>query len=109
DDRKLQRVLSSPGLLNALEKQHGILFPLSSDESIEADELRARFADWLLQEKKPAFMTAYFTALDYIEHESGPFSKESSAVLERLDAVVGKLRQTAEGLGPAVICLVSDH
>jgi len=109
DDRKLQRSLSTPGLLSALEKQIGTSFPVGSDESIEADELRARFANLLLQEKKPAFMTVYLTALDHIEHETGPFSQESLGVLERLDAVVGKLRQTAEGQNPAVICVVSDH
>ncbi|MGO9307358.1 MAG: alkaline phosphatase family protein [Candidatus Korobacteraceae bacterium] len=109
DDRKLQRSLSTPGLLSALEKQIGESFPVGSDESIDADELRARFANLLLQEKKPAFMAVYLTALDHIEHATGPFSKESLAVLERLDAVVGQLRQTAEAQGPAVICVVSDH
>jgi len=109
DDRKLQRSVSTPELLDALEKQIGTSLPVGSDESIEADELRARFANLLLQEKKPAFMTFYLTALDHIEHETGPFSKESSIVLERLDTVVGKLRHTAEGEGPAVICVVSDH
>src|SRR5207247_2103536 len=54
-------------------------------------------------------MTVYLTALDHTEHASGPFSKESLAVLERLDAVVGQLRQTAEEQGPAVVCVVSDH
>ncbi len=109
DDRKLQRSLSTPGLLSALEKELDTSFPLGSDESIEADELRGRFANVLLQDKKPAFMTVYLTALDHIEHETGPFSKESLGVLERLDAVVGKLQQKAEEQGPAVICVVSDH
>jgi hypothetical protein len=80
-----------------------------SDESIEADELRSRFAELLLKEKNPGFMTVYLTALDHIEHETSPFSKESLALLERLDAVVGGLRQEAEARGSAVICIVSDH
>jgi predicted AlkP superfamily pyrophosphatase or phosphodiesterase len=109
DDRKLQRALSTPGLLEGLEKEIGTPFPVGSDESIEADELRARFAVLLLREKNPRFMTVYLTSLDHIEHETGPFSRESFAVLERLDMVVGNLRQTAEVPGPAVICLVSDH
>ena len=109
DDRKLQRSLLTPGLLRDLEKQIGTLFPVGSDESLEADELRARFANALLGEKKLAFMTVYLTALGHTEHASGPFSKESLAVLERLDAVVGQLRQTAEEQGPVVVCVVSDH
>lgn len=68
-----------------------------------------RFANALLGEKKLAFMTVYLTALDHTEHASGPFGKESLAVLERLDAVVGQLRQTAEEQGPVVVCVVSDH
>lgn len=83
--------------------------PVGSDESIEADELRARFAELLLQEKNPGFMTVYLTALDHIEHETAPFSTESLVVLERLDTVVGRLRQDAEAHGPAVVCVVSDH
>lgn len=109
DDRKLQRSVSTPGLLEGLEKEMAMPFPLGSDESIEADELRARFAELLLREKNPVFMTVYLTALDHIEHETSPFSKESLAVLERLDGVVGRLRQDGEARGPAVICVVSDH
>jgi predicted AlkP superfamily pyrophosphatase or phosphodiesterase len=109
DDRKLQRSLSTPGLLEGLERQLGMPFPVGSDETIEADELRARFAEPLLREKNPGFMTVYLTALDHIEHETAPFSRQSFAVLERLDAVVGKLRKIAESRGPAVVCVVSDH
>jgi predicted AlkP superfamily pyrophosphatase or phosphodiesterase len=109
DDRKLQRSVSTPGLLEGLEKELATQFPLGSDESIEADEMRARFAEVLLREKNPGFMTVYLTALDHIEHETAPFSEESQAVLERLDTVVGNLRKDAESRGPAVVCVVSDH
>jgi len=109
DDRKLQRSVSTPWLLESLEKEMATQFPLGSDESIEADETRARFAELLLREKNPGFMTVYLTALDHIEHETAPFSKESLAVLERLDTVIGDLRHAAEARGPAVVCLVSDH
>jgi predicted AlkP superfamily pyrophosphatase or phosphodiesterase len=107
--RDLQRSVSTPGLLEGLEKEMATAFPVGSDESIEADELRARFAELLLREKNPGFMTVYLTALDHIEHETAPFSKASLAVLERLDTVVGRLRHVAEARGPAVICVVSDH
>jgi len=109
EDRKLQHSVSTPGLLEGLEKEMATPFPLGSDESIEADEMRARFAELLLSEKNPGFMTVYLTALDHIEHETSPFSKESLAVLERLDTVIGNLRQDAEARGPAVVCVVSDH
>ena len=109
DDRKLQRSVATSGLLESLEKEMATPFPVGSDESIEADEQRAGFAELLLREKNPGFMTVYLTALDHIEHETAPFSRESLAVLERLDTVVGRLRQDAEARGPAVICVVSDH
>jgi hypothetical protein len=56
-------------------------------------------------------MTAYFTALDHEEHESGPFSAGSLAVLERIDAIVGTLVAAAERTDPgnAIVCVVSDH
>ena len=40
-------------------------------------------------------MTAYFTALDHAQHESGPFSAEAKATLERIDGIVGTLVRAA--------------
>ncbi|HEV2991855.1 MAG TPA: ectonucleotide pyrophosphatase/phosphodiesterase, partial [Candidatus Angelobacter sp.] len=110
DDRKLLWSLSTPGLLSALEQKLGP-YADGQSESIESDENRALFAVRLIQEKKPDLTLAYFTALDHIEHETGPFSPQSLATLERLDAIVGKLTQTAQETfnGQAVIVVVSDH
>ncbi len=109
DDRKLIRALSTP-LLRDLEQELGP-YAEGSNEDIAGDERRARFAVRLLEREKPNFMTAYFTGLDSEQHKSGPFSAESMAVLERIDAVVGRLRAAAEGAsgGRAIICVVSDH
>jgi len=106
DDRKLQRALSTPGLLDLLERD---LPPYAdgSDESLAGDRRRALFAERLLELKRPAFMTVYLTALDHVEHQSGPFSPEANATLEGIDELVGRLRQM-EGPG-AVVAVVSDH
>ncbi len=110
DDRKLLRSLSTPGLLSALEKELGP-YADGQSETIESDENRAMFAARLIQEKKPNLMLAYFTGLDHTEHETGPFSQQSLAVLERLDTIVGKLTEAAQETfkGQAIVIVVSDH
>ena len=110
DDRKLLRVLATPGLLDALEKDLGP-YADGIDEGIGGDENRARFAARLIEWKHPDFMTVYLTAFDTIEHETGPFSAESDATLERIDGalglVLGAVKRAYEGR--AVVCVVSDH
>ncbi|HYB70070.1 MAG TPA: ectonucleotide pyrophosphatase/phosphodiesterase [Candidatus Bathyarchaeia archaeon] len=108
DDAKLLRAVSTPGLLAELEAELG---PYPRTLTAESDEQRARFAARILEKKRPNVLTLHLIALDHVEHETGPFSPESIAVLERLDAAVGMLRQTAETLAPgrAYVAIVSDH
>ena len=110
DDRKLLRLLATPGLLDTLERELGP-YADGIDESIGGDETRGRFAVRLLERTHPAFMTVYLTALDHEQHASGPFSRASIATLERIDTIVGRLVDAAEqsGVGRAVVCVVSDH
>ncbi len=86
-------------------------YPVGTNSSAEVDELRARYAQWILEHKYSALLTLHLAALDHIEHETGPFSPESIATLERLDAVIGSLCAAAERLAPghAFIAVVSDH
>jgi len=110
DDRKLQRALNTPGLEQELSK--GLEpYPGTMDETVTADEERARYAQRLLELKRPDFITVYLTGLDTEQHHSGPLSAPAVAVLERLDAVVGRLRASAEHAAPgrATVCVVSDH
>jgi predicted AlkP superfamily pyrophosphatase or phosphodiesterase len=110
DDLKLQRALSTPGLEQELSAALG-RYPGGEEETVAEDEVRARFAVHLLETKHPDFLAVYLSGLDTEEHKSGPFSNESNAVLERLDALVGALRQAAQTSAPgrATICVVSDH
>jgi predicted AlkP superfamily pyrophosphatase or phosphodiesterase len=110
DDLKLQRALSTPGLVQELSAELG-RYPGGMEETVAEDELRARFAIRLLEKKHPVFFTMYVTGLDTEQHLSGPFSPKSNETLERLDAVVGSLRAAAEEAAPgrATICVVSDH
>jgi len=80
------------------------------DESIAGDEQRGRFAEKLIAAHKPDFLTVYYTALDHEQHAEGPGTPQAHAVLERIDAIVGKVVAAELAAHPdAVIALASDH
>jgi Type I phosphodiesterase / nucleotide pyrophosphatase len=108
DDARLLRLVSTPGLLAEMEADLGA-YPRALD--VEADEARGKFATWLLERKGPSLLTLHLIALDHEQHQSGPGSAPTLAVLERLDAIVGGLRATADRLAPgrAWLAIVSDH
>ena len=110
DDRKLLRLLATGGLLDALEKELGP-YADGIDESIEGDENRAKFAARLIEEKHADFTMVYLTALDHEQHASGPFSRESNATLERIDAALERILEAVQRAygGGAVVSVVSDH
>lgn len=90
DDAKLIKALATPGLIESLESQLGEYAP-GIDESISGDETRGRFAAALILREKPYFNTVYLTALDHEQHEKGPDTDAAHNVLERIDAVIGKI------------------
>lgn len=110
DDAKLLRAVSTRGLLEEATAELGE-YRGGIDTSAQADEGRGRFTEWVLEKKHPALVTLHLSSLDHIEHETGPFSVESIAVLEIIDATIGKIRATAERLAPgrAYVAVVSDH
>jgi predicted AlkP superfamily pyrophosphatase or phosphodiesterase len=110
DDIKLMKVMATPGLVDKLEASLGVAYAQGIDESIAGDENRARFAEALILAEKPDFVTAYFTALDHEQHEKGPDTKDAHQILERIDAIVGKLVAAQLKVHPdAVIAIASDH
>jgi predicted AlkP superfamily pyrophosphatase or phosphodiesterase len=110
DDRKLLRVLSTPGLIESLEKDLGP-YADGMNEDIDGDENRAKFAARLIETRRPDFTLIYLTALDSEEHQSGPFSAEANETLERIDAALGGILDAVRRTynGRAVVCVVSDH
>src|SRR5262245_20016537 len=108
EDAKLVRAVSTPGLLQDLERELG---PYDRSLEVEADDQRTRFAIRLLETKRPSLLTLHLIALDHTQHETSPGSPETLAVLERLDSAVGRLREAAERLSPgrAWVAVVSDH
>ncbi len=110
DDHKLLRALSTKGLLDEAEKDCGP-YPAGYEYDLKGDIRRAKFIAWMLEKKKPQFLTGYFSALDEEQHHSGPYSKETFETLEGLDALLGEVRTGAERAftGGFVLCVVSDH
>ncbi len=109
DDAKLMAALASPGLLARLESSEGT-YAQGIDESLDGDENRGRFAVRLIGLHKPQFTTVYLTALDNAQHKYGPDTPQAHDVLERIDAIVGKLvAAQREAHTDGVVALASDH
>lgn len=110
NDKKLIRAVSTPGLLEDAEKDLGP-YRGGIDTAVEADEVRAKYAAWILEKKKPALLLLHLLSVDHLEHDTGPFSEEDITALEKLDAAIGNLRATAEKVfgGNVVFAVVSDH
>jgi predicted AlkP superfamily pyrophosphatase or phosphodiesterase len=110
DDAKLLRALSTRGLLEEAGAELGE-FRDGSDTSAKGDEILGRYAEWILEKKHPALLALHLSSLDHIEHQTGPFSPEDIAVLESIDATIGRIRATAEKNAPGqtYIAIVSDH
>jgi len=110
DDAKLVRVLATPGLLEEAKPAVGE-YRGGIDTSVEADQVRGRYAVWILEKKRPGLLTLHLSSLDHMQHETQTFSPQSMAVLEKLDEVIGEIREEAERAAPgrAFLAVVSDH
>jgi hypothetical protein len=109
DGARLTRALSTRGLLEEAERAVGP-YPRGYACSVEDDERRADFSEYLLEAKRPRLHLAYFAALDEAQHRSGPGSAPALRVLERLDALVGRLQAAAaRASGDVTVAVVSDH
>ena len=110
EDAKLIHALSTPRLLDEAAAELGP-YRGGIDTSVEADELRGKYAAWILEKKHPGLLTLHLTAFDHIQHETAPYSTAAMAVLERMDAVIGSLREVEERVAPgrAFVAVVSDH
>ena len=96
-DAKLLRLVSTPGLLVEMEKDLGE-FPRGL--GVEHDEGHARFVTWLLEKKRPSLLTLHLIALDHEQHQTGPFTPEVFAVLERVSPTDATgIRMAADTLG----------
>ncbi|MBA3765445.1 MAG: alkaline phosphatase family protein [Acidobacteria bacterium] len=78
----------------------------------EHDDMRTRFAEYIIAEKRPDLMFVHLFDLDHFQHDYGPFTPEAFAILEKLDAYVARLLEAATRAGTlseTAIFIVSDH
>jgi predicted AlkP superfamily pyrophosphatase or phosphodiesterase len=110
EDLKLLEAVSRPdGFLADLESRLGPYVD-GLQEGIPADAIRTRFAVAILKDQTPGFMTVHLIDLDGSSHDHAPFSKDADESLERLDGMIGQLRDAALANDPkAVVAVVSDH
>ncbi len=71
------------------------------------DRTRTLAALFLMERKQPDFLAVHLVDLDAEEHDTGPFSAASNAILEYTDELIGRI---LAALPPeTVFGLVADH
>jgi predicted AlkP superfamily pyrophosphatase or phosphodiesterase len=78
----------------------------------ESDDLRTRFAEYIVEVKRPDVALVHLFDLDHFEHDYGPFTPEVFAILEKVDGYVGRILDAARRAGTideTAIFIVSDH
>lgn len=111
ETREVIRTNARPdGLLEELERRDPSLYRGVNKD--EGDDMRTRFAEYVLGEKKPELVLVHLFDLDHFEHEAGPFTPEAFAILEKVDGYVARILAAAERAGTlseTAVFVVSDH
>jgi hypothetical protein len=71
------------------------------------DRTRTLAAVWILQHQKPDLLLLHLVDLDSEEHDNAPYTRESKAIVELTDEMIGQIVK-AMPAGSA-FALVSDH
>jgi predicted AlkP superfamily pyrophosphatase or phosphodiesterase len=93
-----------------LEKRDPQLY--SNLNKDEGDDMRTRFAEFIITEKRPDLLLVHLFDLDHFQHDFGPFTPEAFAMLEKVDGYVGRILAAAKRAGTlndTAIFIVSDH
>ncbi|HEX8846142.1 MAG TPA: ectonucleotide pyrophosphatase/phosphodiesterase [Pyrinomonadaceae bacterium] len=97
-------------LVSELEKLDPQLY--SSVNADESDDLRTRFAEYVIAEKRPQVVLIHLFDLDHFEHDKGPFTPEAFEMLEKVDGYVARILDAARRAGThdeTAVFIVSDH
>lgn len=99
--------------INLITEMERVLgpYPYQDHWTVDGDIERTKFNEYILINKKPDFHLCYFSGLDTQQHGTGPYSQEAFDVLEKIDGLIGRIIDAANGYsnGRATICVVSDH
>jgi predicted AlkP superfamily pyrophosphatase or phosphodiesterase len=107
EDARLLSLLIDAPLRDELQSE-GLALPGEHT----TDHARAQIAAYLLREKDPDLLLAYFEDLDTASHKHGPQSEQALRTLEAIDRELGVLRSATEPHGEArdtLWIVVSDH
>ena len=98
------------GLIEEVERHDPRLYGRSNRE--EQDDLRTRFAEYVIETKRPEVVMVHLFDFDHAQHVFGPFSREAFAILEKEDEYVARLVHACERAGTlseTAVFVVSDH
>jgi predicted AlkP superfamily pyrophosphatase or phosphodiesterase len=104
-DLKLYKALSTPGLVEDVERSRG---RAASWPLVEADRVDA--ALFILGVHRPHLMLLHITDTDAAQHDHGPRSPQALAAVEAADANLARLLAAAgKGGDDTLFAVVSDH
>ena len=98
------------GLVAEIAGRDPLLF--SGVTKDEGDDMRTRWAEYIIAEKRPRLMFVHLFDLDHFQHDFAPFTPQAFAMLEKTDAYVARLLAAAERAGTlaeTAVFIVSDH
>ena len=98
------------GLIEEVTQQDASLFAKVTKD--EGDDMRTRFAEHIIERKRPGLMLVHLFDLDHFQHDFGPFTPEAYAMLEKSDTYVARLLAAAERAGTlqeTAVFVMSDH
>lgn len=98
------------GLLEEVARADARLYDAVTKD--EGDDMRTRFAEHLIAEKRPHVALVHLFDFDHFQHDHGPFSPEALALLEKSDAYLARLLAAAARAGTlheTAVLVVSDH
>lgn len=85
---------------------------LHFDDKFPDEQRIDQIIEWLKlpQEKRPHFITLYYSNVDHAGHEHGPGSPQVAEAVKHVDALIGKLHASLDALHmPIDLIVVSDH
>ncbi|MBO9715380.1 MAG: alkaline phosphatase family protein [Pseudoxanthomonas sp.] len=112
-DRYVMEAVSTPsGFLEQVEKDIGPFYAGSNENEVAMDEKIVGVATAMIEKARPRLLTVHIVTLDGAQHEDGPLpvSEKSRRVLEKIDALVGRLVAAERKAYPqATVAIASDH
>lgn len=111
ESRRVTSENSRPrGLVEEIERADRALY--ASVTGDEGDDMRTRFAEYIIRNKAPNLMLVHIFDLDHFEHDHGPFTREALAILEKTDGYVARMLKAYEEAGilsETAVFVTSDH